>query len=108
MAATSRAGGLMVGVCWVQVVPSHVQVSFKTLPLAPKPPKSSTWPVVGSVARVARLRAGGLVAGLAWVQVVPSQSHVSPRKARLPMPPKSTTRPVTVSVAMPLAARAEG
>src|SRR5712692_3806519 len=58
--AAKRAGGRVAGLWWLQVVPSQVQVSLSALLLAPKPPKSSTWPVVGSVAIAARFRAGGL------------------------------------------------
>src|SRR5712692_7164621 len=75
--AKCRDGGLMAGVTWVQVVPSHVHVS----PMLPveklKPPKSTTRRLLGSAAMAATSRAGGLVVGVCWVQVLPSHVQVS-------------------------------
>src|SRR5207244_9436020 len=63
-----RADGLVAGCCWVQVVPSQVQVSSRKLLVLLIPPKSTTLPVPGSVAIAGVCRAAGLVAGLRLVQ----------------------------------------
>src|SRR5712691_9409939 len=52
---------------WVQVVPFQSQVSPKTS-VVPTPPKSSTWPLAGSVAMAALPRTGGALGGFRWVQ----------------------------------------
>jgi hypothetical protein len=72
------------------VVPFHVQVSFKGLPLGPEPPKSTISPVAGSYAMEAVRRAGGLDVHevvqpdpSTCVQVVPFHVQVSLKKPTL-------------------------
>src|SRR5438445_5517197 len=62
--AAKRAGGWMAGLCWLQVVPSHVQVSPSALPVASKPPKSTTRRLLGSAVMAATSRPGGPVVGV--------------------------------------------
>src|SRR5437763_1823423 len=82
MEARERADGLWVGVCSVQSVPSHVQVSLQSSSSLhcgpyPEPPNRTTVPVAASYAIGAPERAGGLVGGVRGVHTLPSQVHVS-------------------------------
>src|SRR5262245_29374265 len=74
IACSYRAGGLIGGVRFVQVVPSHSHVSASPPP-KPLPPKRTT--LLPKVAMAAPDRQGGLVGGSRRVQVVPSHCHVS-------------------------------
>jgi hypothetical protein len=85
------------GVRWVQLVPSHSQVSLSGA-VGPSPPNNTS--LLPSAAITAPLRAGGLAAGDFRVHAVPSHSQVSPWTL-LPMPPKSTTLFPRVAIVPP-------
>src|ERR1035441_6219606 len=73
-----RADGLVCGAFFVQLEPSHTQVSPRKFPLA-SPPNKTTWRCAESYAIPWAARAGGLVCGDFWVQLEPSHTHVSPK-----------------------------
>jgi hypothetical protein len=87
IACPEDAGGLVAGIRFVQIVPSHAHVSER-YPEPSYPPKITTWPP--SYAIACPSRTGGLVAGIRCTQLMPSHSHVSERYAPPVNPPKRT------------------
>ncbi len=92
MAWPQRPRGEVVGLIWVQFLPSNSQVSASKAVL-PVPPKSTTRWRAESYAIAWPTRAGGEVVGLIWVQFLPSHSQVSAGLGlERSYPPKSTVR----------------
>src|ERR671937_37292 len=73
----SRADGAVAGVCCVHVVPFQIQVSARSVPDEPVPPKRTRLLCAWSKTRTESSRAGGDVAGVFFVQKSPSKVHVS-------------------------------
>src|SRR5207245_2890106 len=97
-----RPGGTVAGFIFVQLVPSHSQVSFRYGPMPP--PKSTVRPRRLSNAIAWYMRPDGARAGAFAVQVEPSHSQVSLSQGNPPphgSPPNSTRRLRTLSYAMP-------
>jgi hypothetical protein len=82
--APPRAGGDESGLAWVQLLPSHVQVSPNGTPGMAKPPNSTMVCVAAFRAIEAENLAVGLLAGVSSFQVVPSHAQV----AALATPPE--------------------
>src|SRR5580698_4031709 len=89
-----RAGGDTGGNCSVQVVPSHVHVSFRYAPVLSWPPKRTTLLAAPSYAISTLWRAEGEPAGDSLDQPPDCHVQVSPKYVpTLPLktsPPKST------------------
>src|SRR5437764_6391218 len=112
MAWYGRAVGDVSGCNWVQVVPSHVHVSFSSWKFpktSSNPPNSTTLPIAASYTIAESQRGDGEVAGACCAQLVPSQVQVSPRKPLVcGVPPKITVTCRAASYAIANSRRGSG
>src|SRR5579863_1545420 len=99
MACAKRPDGLIFGNFWVQLEPSHTQVSLKLLKFVSYPPNITTCPCWESNAMAMPSRAEGLVGGFLSVQAEPSKTQVSLSFTLTPAlnPPNRTVCPCAES-----------
>src|SRR5215213_11240358 len=92
MTALLRAGGVVAGEAFVQLLPFQIQVSLSIEPLDAVPPNMTSWPVLPSNAIAAPLRAGGDVPGERRFH--PVSGAVGPKvHVSLPTPPTVSDPP---------------